>query len=104
MAGLGSDRGNQRSVGFLLGDREKVILGRVESMVHGKVDQLLGDRIKVAMRRRVRALELGVDLIPSQDTTFLQRVRVQFQNLNGRQKQEKHNNDNNKEKKNTEGW
>lgn len=68
-------------------------------MVHGKVDQLLGDRVKVAMRRRVRALELRVDLIPSQDTTLLQRVRVQFQNLNGRQNKGKTITTTTKEKK-----
>lgn len=53
-------------------------------MVHCKVDQLLGDRVEVTMRRRVRALELRVDLIPGQDAALLQRVCVQFKKLNGR--------------------
>ena len=81
MAGLGRDRSNQGSVGFLFSDGEEVVLRAMVSMLHCKVDQFLGHWIVMAVRRRVRALEVRVDFVPCQNTALFQRVCVQFEDL-----------------------
>lgn len=68
-------------MGLLFSDREEVVLGALVSVLHCEVDQLLGDRVVVRVRRGLRTLELRVHLVPCKNAALVQVVRVEFQDL-----------------------
>lgn len=68
-------------MGLLFSDREEMVLGTLVSVLHRKVDQFLGDRVVVRVRRGLRALEQRVHFIPCKNAALVQVIRVEFQDL-----------------------